>query len=199
MSKEQNRKNDIEEFSSTILITKIKQDMSYAIEHLKKELLGLRTSRASVNFLDNLVVDAYGSKMPISQVATITTPDASTISIQVWDKNMVKPIEKSITEANLGVMPRSTQQIIHITMPTLTENRRKELVKISHTYQEKSKVSIRNIRRNAIEIIKKQLKSKSISEDDHYNLTQEIQKVTDTFIVNIDNIIIKKEKDIMQI
>ena len=137
--------------------------------------------------------------MPISQVATVSTPDAKTITVQVWDKTMVKAVEKAITEANLGLNPSSDGQLVRMSLPPLTEERRKELVKLAHKYGENTKVSLRNIRRDGNEELKKLEKNSEISKDEHHNLSDDIQKLTDEFSNKIDSYIKQKEQEILTI
>lgn len=173
--------------------------MDNSIKVLDQELKGLRTGRASINLLDPVMVESYETRMPLSQVATISTPDARTITIQVWDKNMTKSVEKAIAESNLGLNPYSDGTMVRITIPPLSEERRKDLVKLAHKYGEDGKIAIRNIRRDGMEELKKLEKSHSISEDEHHSLSNEVQKLTDEYIAKIDNIIKQKEKDILTI
>ena len=155
--------------------------MDNSIRVLDHELKGLRTGRASVNLLDPVVVEAYGSRMPLSQVASLSTPDAKTIAVQVWDKSMVKAVEKAIADSNLGVNPASEGQLVRVAIPLLTEDRRKELVKLAHKYGENTKVALRNIRRDGNEDLKKLEKDSLITKDEHHNLSEGIQKLTDEF------------------
>jgi ribosome recycling factor len=173
--------------------------MEGAMKVLDHELKGLRTGRASINLLDPVVIEAYGNRMPISQVATVSTPDAKTITVQVWDKTMVKAVEKAITEANLGLNPSSDGQLVRMSLPPLTEERRKELVKLAHKYGENTKVSLRNIRRDGNEELKKLEKNSEISKDEHHNLSDDIQKLTDEFSNKIDSYIKQKEQEILTI
>lgn len=181
----------------------LKQDletrMDKAVGVLDGELKGLRTGRASVNLLDPVIVEAYGSKMPIDQLGTVTTPDARTINVQVWDKEMVKLVEKAIADANLGVNTSTDGQIIRLPIPPLSEERRKDLVKLAHKYAENSKVAVRNIRRDGMEHAKKLEKDGEISEDEHKKLSDEIQKLTDKFVGKIDEHLKSKEQEIMNI
>ncbi|WP_316353703.1 ribosome recycling factor [Candidatus Trichorickettsia mobilis] len=173
--------------------------MEGAMKVLDHELKGLRTGRASINLLDPVVIEAYGNRMPISQVATVSTPDAKTITVQVWDKTMVKAVEKAITEANLGLNPSSDGQLVRMSLPPLTEERRKELVKLAHKYGENTKVSLRNVRRDGNEELKKLEKNSEISKDEHHNLSDDIQKLTDEFSNKIDSSIKQKEQEILTI
>tara|TARA_B100001121_G_C18451993_1_gene508977 strand:+ start:164 stop:724 length:561 start_codon:yes stop_codon:yes gene_type:complete len=173
--------------------------MEKSIQSFKKDISTLRTGRANVNMLDTIKVDVYGQQMPISQLATISVPEARLISIQVWDKTNTALIDSSIQKSELGINPQIDGQIIRLRIPDLTEERRNELIKILKNMGEKSKVSIRNIRREANEDLKKKLKEKTISEDQNKNLEKEIQKLTDKNIENIEKILLEKEKEISQI
>ncbi len=175
------------------------EKMDKAMAVLEKELSGLRTGRASVNLLDPVVIEMYGSKMPISQVGTVSTPDAKTISVQVWDKEMVKTVEKGIADANLGLNPSSDGQVIRMHLPPISEERRKELVKIAYKYGETSKIAMRNIRRDGMDTLKKMENDKEISKDDHHAQSEEVQKLTDSYIKKIDEKAKSKEKDILSI
>ena len=178
---------------------KLIEKMNSAIAHYEKELGSLRTARANPSMLDNIMVEAYGSKTPINQLGNISIQDASTITIQIWDVSLIKSIENAITESNLGINPQVDGQIIRIRIPDLTEERRKELIKILKNMGEKSKVSIRNIRREANDELKVKLKDKKISEDENGKFEKNIQNMTDKFIAQIDKIIQEKEKEILQI
>ena len=173
----------------------VKMDKALAV--LDKEFKGLRTGRASINLLDPVVVDVYGSRMPISQISTVSTPDAKTITVQVWDKSMVKSVEKAIVEANLGLNPGSDGQVIRMTLPPLSEERRKELVKVSSKYGENTKISLRNIRRDGMDGLKRMEKNKMISKDELHEFSDEVQKLTDEFIKKIDQVVKVKEAEIL--
>ena len=173
--------------------------MDKSIQSLKKDISTLRTGRANVNMLDTVMVDVYGQKMPINQLATVSVPEARLISIQVWDKSNINLIESSIQKSELGINPQTDGQLIRLRIPDLTEDRRKELIKILKSMGEKGKVAIRNIRREANEELKKKLKDKKISEDENKNYEKNIQKLTDSNIENIDKILSDKEKEIIQI
>lgn len=181
------------------LKSELTEKMEKAMAVLDKELKGLRTGRASVNLLDPAVVEAYGSKMPISQVGTVSTPDAKTISVQVWDKAMVKTVEKAIADANLGLNPSSDGQLIRMSLPVISQERRKELVKLAHKYGENTKVALRNIRRDGMDILKKMEKEQNLSKDEHHNQSEEIQKLTDDYISKVDNVIKSREEEILTI
>ena len=186
MSNEFNEKN----FSSK---------MDKSIQSLKKDISTLRTGRANTNMLDTIRVEVYGQMMPIEQLATVSVPEARLISIQVWDKANISIIESAIQKSELGINPQIDGQIIRLRIPDLTEERRKDLIKILKNMGEKGKVAIRNIRREANEEIKKKLKDKIISEDQNKNFEKNIQKLTDLNIENIEKILNNKEKEISQI
>lgn len=173
--------------------------MDKSIQSLKKDISTLRTGRANTNMLDTIKVDVYGQLMPIDQIATISVPEARLISIQVWDKSNINLIENAIQKSELGINPQIDGQIIRLRIPDLTEERRKDLIKVLKNMGEKGKISIRNIRREANEDLKKKLKEKKISEDDNKNFEKIIQKLTDSNIENIDKILVNKEKEISQI
>ena len=173
--------------------------MDKSIQSLKKDISTLRTGRANTNMLDTIRVDVYGQLLPIDQVGTVSVPEARLISIQVWDKANTVRVESAIQKSELGINPQIDGQIIRLRIPDLTEERRKDLIKILKNMGEKGKVAIRNIRREANEELKKKLKDKSISEDDNKNYEKNIQKLTDINIENIEKILTNKEKEIIQI
>jgi ribosome recycling factor len=173
--------------------------MDKTIQSFKKDIATLRTGRANINMLDTIKVDVYGQLMPIDQLATVSVPEARLISIQVWDKTNTSLIESSIQKSELGINPQIDGQIIRLRIPDLNEERRKDLIKVLKNMGEKAKVSIRNIRRDANENLKKKLKDKTISEDDNKKFEKNIQKLTDSNIENIEKILLEKEKEISQI
>ena len=173
--------------------------MEKSITSFKKDISTLRTGRANINMLDTIKVDVYGQKMPIEQLATVSVPEARLISIQVWDKSNINLIESAIQKSELGINPQTDGQVIRLRIPDLTEERRKDLIKVLKNMGEKGKVSIRNIRREANEDLKKKLKEKIISEDENKNFEKNIQKLTDQNIENIEKILTEKEKEISQI
>ena len=173
--------------------------MEKSIHSLKKDLSTLRTGRANTNMLDTIKADVYGQLMPLDQLATISVPEARLISIQIWDKANTAVIESAIQKSELGINPQIDGQIIRLRIPDLTEERRKDLIKILKNMGEKSKIAIRNIRREANEELKRKLKEKIISEDDSKNFEKIVQNLTDTNIVNIEKILENKEKEIIQI
>ncbi len=173
--------------------------MDKSIQSLKKDISTLRTGRANTNMLDTIKIEVYGQQMPIDQIATVSVPEARLISIQVWDKTNTPLIESAIQKSELGINPQTDGQIIRLRIPDLTEDRRKDLIKVLKNMGEKGKVAIRNIRREANEELKKKLKEKIISEDDNKNFEKNIQKITDVNIQNIEKILAEKEKEISQI
>ena len=173
--------------------------MDKSIQSLKKDISTLRTGRANINMLDTIKVDVYGQLMPINQVATVSAPEARLITIQVWDKANINLVESTIQKSELGINPQIDGQMIRLRIPDLTEERRKDLIKILKNMGEKSKIAIRNIRREANEELKKKLKEKEISEDENKNFEKNIQKLTDNNIQNIEKILSEKEKEIIQI
>ena len=175
------------------------QKMDKTIEVFQKELTSLRTGRANASMLDLVKVDVYGQAMPLNQVSSITTPDARTINIQVWDLNNVPLVDTAIKKSELGLNPQIDGQLIRLPVPDLNEERRTEIKKLIKSMGEKCKISIRNIRREANEDLKKKLKDKTITEDDNKNFEKNIQKLTDVNIENIDKILTEKEKEISQI
>lgn len=180
-------------------INELKTRMDKAMGVLDHEFKGLRTGRASINLLDPVMVDAYGSKMPLNQVATVSTPDARTIAVQVWDKGMIKAVEKGITDANLGLNPASDGQVVRMSLPPMTEERRKELAKLCGKYGEQVKIAIRNIRRDGMDALKKLEKDNVIGEDEHHAISDEVQKLTDDFVTKIDTQVKQKEQEILTV
>ena len=175
------------------------QKMDKTFEVFTKELSSLRTGRANASMLDLIRVDVYGQKMPINQLGTITTPEARTISIQVWDLNNVSLIDSAIKKSDLGLNPQIDGQLVRLPIPDLSEERRVEIKKVIKTMGEKCKVSIRNIRREGNDELKKKLKSKEISEDDEKKFEKIIQTYTDNFVKKVDEKVTTKEKEIMTI
>ena len=173
--------------------------MNSAVSHYEKELNTLRTSRANPSMLNNIFVEAYGSKTPLNQLGNISVQDASTITIQVWDVSLLKSIESSISESNLGINPQTDGQIIRLPIPKLSEERRKEIIKIASEFAENAKVSIRNIRRDFIEISKSEKKNSNLSEDELKRKMNEIQKSTDNNIDKINKILEAKKIDILKV
>ena len=170
-------------------MNEIESKMSSAVMHFEKELNTLRTSRANPSMLDNIFVDAYGSKTPLNQLGNISVQDANTITIQIWDTSLIKSIEASITESNLGINPQTDGQLIRLPIPKLSEERRKEIIKIASEFAENSKVTVRNIRRDFIENSKNEKKDLNLSEDELKRKINDIQKITDNNIDKIDKIL----------
>jgi ribosome recycling factor len=177
----------------------LRRRMQGAIQSLKHELNGLRTGRASASLVEPVHVEAYGQSMPLNQLATISVPEARMIAVQVWDKSMVGAVDKAIRNANLGLSPNVEGQVLRIRIPELNEQRRKELVKVAHKYAEDARIGVRHIRRDGLDILKKLLKDKAISEDDEKRHESEVQKTTDQAISEIDHVLAAKEKEIMQV
>ena len=173
--------------------------MDKSIQSLKKDISTLRTGRANVNMLDTVKVEVYGQLTPINQIATVSVPEARLISIQVWDKSNISLIESALLKSDIGINPQIDGQMIRLRIPNLTEERRKDLIKILKNMGEKGKIAIRNIRREANEELKKKLKNKEISEDENKDFEKNIQKLTDQNIENIEKILSQKEKEISQI
>ena len=177
----------------------LENKMNSAVSHFEKELNSLRTSRANPSMLDNILVDAYGSRTPLNQLGNISVQDASTITIQVWDTSLIKLIEDAISESNLGINPQTDGQLIRLPIPKLSEERRKEIIKIASEFAENSKVAIRNIRRDFIETSKNEKKDSNLSEDELKRILNEIQNITDNNIKKIDKILELKKTDILKV
>ena len=177
----------------------IDRRMNGAVATLKTELGGLRTGRASAALLDPVRVDAYGSPTPVAQVGTISTPEPRLITVQVWDKSLAKAVDKAIRDAGLGLNPQTDGQLLRIPLPELNEERRKELVKLAHKYAEAARVAVRNVRRDGMEALKKAEKDHKIGQDEHHKLGDELQKLTDAHIKDIDATLHAKEQEVMQV
>lgn len=185
--------------SNEIDIDDLKRRMEGAITALKAEFGGLRTGRASISLLEPIVVEAYGSQMPITQVGTINVPEPRMLSVQVWDKTQVAAVEKAIRKADLGINPIIDGQNIRIPIPQLNEERRVELTKIAGKYTEQGRVAVRNVRRDGMEKLKKLEKEGHLSKDEHHMWSEEIQSMTDEYIKQIDQKAVAKEAEIMQV
>lgn len=185
--------------SSDIDVADLRRRMKGAIENLKTEFSGLRTGRASVNLLDPVTVEAYGSQMPLNQVATVSTPESRLISVQIWDKGMVGAADKAIRNAGLGLNPVVDGQTLRIPIPELNEERRKELTKVAGKYAEQSRIAVRNVRRDGMDTIKHLEKDHEISQDEQKSYADQIQKLTDEFVKEIDTMTEVKEREIMQV
>jgi ribosome recycling factor len=173
--------------------------MDGTLEALKKEFSGLRTGRASASMIEPVMVDVYGSMMPLNQVGTISVPEPRMISVQVWDKGNAKAVEKAIRDANLGLNPQADGNLIRVPIPPLSEERRNELVKIAAKYAEQARIAVRNVRRDGMDMLKKAEKDSQITEDEHKNWSDKVQKLTDEHIKLIDEGLAAKEKDIKQV
>jgi ribosome recycling factor len=185
--------------SATAEIDDLRRRMTGSLDVLKKEFSGLRTGRASASLLDPVTVDAYGSQMPLAQCGTVGTPEPRMLTVQVWDKGLVKAVEKAIRDAGLGLNPMADGQLVRIPMPPMTEERRKELLKIAKNYAEAARVSVRNVRREGMDALKALLKNGKITEDDNRKRQTDIQTLTDDFIKKVDEAMATKEKDIMAV
>ena len=175
------------------------QRMDKAVQALKEEFAGLRTGRASANLLDQVHVDAYGSQMPLNQVGSISVPEPRSISVSVWDKGLVVSVEKAIRNAGLGLNPVVEGQNLRIPIPPLTEERRRELAKVAGKYAEQQKIAIRNVRRDAMDDLKKAEKDNVITQDEHRRMDVEVQKLTDDAVKRVDETLKTKEQEIMQV
>src|ERR1700683_4555899 len=180
-------------------LNEVKRRMQGAVQVLKTELGGLPTGRPSSGMLDPVQVEAYGTHMPLNQLATISVPEPRLLSVQVWDKSMVKAVEKAIVDSNLGLSPATEGQVLRLRIPELNEERRKELVKVAHKYAEAAKVAVRHVRRDGLDTIKKLEKNHEISEDDQERLGNDVQKATDGTISEIDQMLAAKEKEILTV
>lgn len=179
------------------VIEELKKKMQKTLQTFKEELSHIRTSRASVSLLEGIKVDCYGQKMSIPQIATINVVEGKMLVIQPWDPNLTKEIEKAIQKSDLGINPTSDGKTIKLVFPPLTEERRKDLVKVAHKIGEEAKIAIRNLRRDSLEKFKTAKKNKEISEDDYNKLEKEVQKIHDEYIKNIDKLLTEKEKEIL--
>ena len=177
----------------------IKRRMDSAVDVVKKEFAGLRTGRASTALLDPVTVDAYGSQLPLIQVGNINVPEPRMITVQVWDKGLVKAVEKAIRDAGLGLNPAADGQLVRVPIPALNEERRKELQKVAGKYAEQARISVRNVRRDGMEALKKLEKDGVISQDEHRHHDKEVQTMTDETVKHIDEALAAKDKEIMQV
>ena len=174
----------------------LEKRMQGAMDSLKKEFAGLRTGRASVNLLDPVIVEAYGQRMPLNQVGTVSAPEPRLLTVSVWDKSLVTPTAKAIRDAGLGLNPQPDGQLIRIPLPELTTERRNELAKLAHKYAEQGRVAVRNVRRDGMEALKKAEKDHKISQDEHRQKSDEVQKLTDRYVKQVDELLAHKEKEI---
>src|SRR5436853_329952 len=183
--------------SPTHDLNELKRRMQGATQLLKQELGGLRTGRASPSLLEPVHVEAYGTHMPLNQLATVSVPEPRLITVQVWDKALVSAVERAIINANLGLNPATEGQVLRLRIPELNEERRRDLVKVAHKYAETARVAVRHVRRDGLDILKKLEKDHKISKDDHTREGEQIQKATDQAIHEIDQLLAGKEKEIM--
>ena len=180
-------------------MNELKRRMQGAIQLLKQELGGLRTGRASAGLLEPVQVEAYGTHMPLNQVATISVPEPRLISVQVWDRSMVHAVEKAIAASNLGLTPSTEGQVLRLRIPELNEERRRDLVKVAHKYSEAARVAVRHVRRDGLDVLKKLEKDHKISEDDGKRSGEQVQKATDEAIAEVDRMLATKEKEILTV
>jgi ribosome recycling factor len=180
-------------------VSDFKRRMDGALEAFRKELTGLRTGRASVHLLEPVVVEAYGNRMPLNQVGNISVPEPRLITVQVWDRGLVKATEKAIRESGLGLNPQTEGQTIRVPIPDLSQERRQELAKVAHKYAEQARVAVRNVRRDGMDMLKKKEKASDITQDEHKTWGEKIQGMTDQHIKLIDEALAHKEKEIMQV
>jgi ribosome recycling factor len=181
------------------LLKDLRRRMDGAIEVLRKEFAGLRTGRASVSLLEPVMVAAYGGTLPINQLANVSVPEPRMITVQVWDRAMVKAVDKAIRESGLGLNPQTEGQVIRVPIPDLNEERRRELTRVSARYAEQARVSVRNIRRDGVELLRKREKDAEISQDQQRKLQQDVQHLTDEYIKRIDEALVQKDSEILQV
>ncbi|MDR2781168.1 MAG: ribosome recycling factor [Holosporaceae bacterium] len=182
-----------------MILENVRKKMNASFESLLKDFGGLRTGRASVTILDHIFVEAYGNKVPIQQVGTVGAPEARMLTVQVWDSSLIKPTEVAIRNSQLGLSPVVDGQLIRIAIPDLSEERRKEICKLAGKYAEQTRIALRNIRKEGMDDVKKQEKSKEITEDQQKKLLDDIQKITDEFVKKVDTSLSIKEKEIMKV
>jgi ribosome recycling factor len=181
------------------LLKDLRRRMDGALEVLRKEFGGLRTGRASASLLEPITVGAYGGTMPLNQVANVSVPEPRMITVQVWDRAMVKAVDKAIREAGLGLNPQTEGQVIRVPIPDLNEERRRELTRVTARYAEQARVSVRNVRRDGVELLRRREKDADISQDQQRKLQQEVQHLTDDYIKRIDEALAQKDSEILQI
>ena len=185
--------------SEAFSLENLRTRMQKSVESMKGDLAGLRTGRASASLLEPIQVDAYGSLMPLNQVATVSVPEPRMLSVQVWDRSMASAVEKAIRESSLGLNPMAEGQIIRVPLPELNEERRRELSKVAHQYAEQARVAVRHIRRDGMDALKKAEKDGDMSQDDARTNTDKVQKATDETIAEIDQLVATKEQEIMHV
>ena len=177
----------------------LERRMEGAVNVLKEEFSGLRTGRASASLLEPIQVKAYGANMPMNQVGTISVPDSRTLAVQVWDASLVPAVEKAIRESSLGLNPQTEGNVLHIPIPELSQERRKELTKVAHHYAEQARVAVRNVRRDGMDTLKRLEKDHKISEDEHRDQAEKVQELTNRVIKEIDDLLAAKDEEIMQV
>jgi len=180
-------------------LEELKTRMQKSIESLQDELAGLRTGRASASLLDPITVDAYGSRMPLNQLATVTVPESRMLSVQVWDRSTANAVEKAIRDSGLGLNPVGEGTVIRVPLPDLNEERRRELTKVAHNYAEQARVAVRHVRRDGMDLLKKLEKDGDVSQDDGRVQSDLVQKATDSAVAEIDTLVAIKEREIMQV
>jgi ribosome recycling factor len=180
-------------------LDELKSRMQKTVASLKDELAGLRTGRATPSLLEPVTVDAYGSKMPLNQVATVTVPEARMLNVQVWDRGLTQAVEKAIRNSGLGLNPSAEGSLIRVPLPDLNEERRRELTKVAHNYAEQARVAVRHIRRDGMDLLKKLEKDGDMSQDDSRKNGDQVQHATDAAIADVDNVLAVKEQEIMQV
>ena len=181
------------------LLKDLRRRMDGAVEVLRKEFGGLRTGRASASLLEPVTVAAYGGTLPINQVANVSVPEPRTITVQVWDRAMVKAVDKAIREAGLGLNPQNEGQVIRVPIPDLNEERRRELTRVTAKYAEQARVSVRNVRRDGVDLLRRREKDADISQDQQRKLQQDVQHLTDEYIRRIDEALAQKDREILQV
>ncbi len=185
--------------SSTIDLADLRRRMDGAVDALKSEFSGLRTGRASAALLDPVMVDAYGTSMPLNQVGTVSVPEPRMLSVQVWDASLAPAVDKAIRNSGLGLNPMAEGAVIRVPVPELTEDRRRELTKVAHSYAEKARVSVRNVRRDGMDTLKQMEKDGDVSEDEHRQQSDQVQSLTDEIIKAIDELLSHKDAEIMHV
>jgi ribosome recycling factor len=180
-------------------LDQLKQRMHKSIDSLRDELAGLRTGRASASLLEPISVDAYGSRMPLNQLATVTVPESRMLSVQVWDRSLAGAVEKAIRDSGLGLNPAGEGAVIRVPLPELNEERRRELTKVAHKYAEEARIAVRHVRRDGMDLLKKLEKDGDIGQDEGRSLGEQVQKATDGAVNEIDGILAVKEQEIMQV
>lgn len=185
--------------STTIDLQDLRRRMEGAVDALKSEFSGLRTGRASAALLDPVMVEAYGSSMPLNQVGTVSVPEARMLSVQVWDATLAPAVDKAIRNSGLGLNPMAEGAVVRVPVPELTEDRRRELTKVAHSYAEKARVAVRNVRRDGMDTLKQMEKDGDISEDEHRHQSDQVQSLTDEIVGAVDDLLNHKDTEIMQV